>query len=172
MVKVSTNLAKFENNLWGYHFPIKGELVSSLVEDKKRRVICTINGHIKIQCALMPLKKDFYILVNQKLRAALGLRNGDNVALMLEKDRTQYGMEMPETLQTTLDQDETAAKHFRKLSPGKQRNLIYLVKKVKNIESQINKSLAIAHHLKEQNGALNFKMLNDTIKHFNQNHLS
>ncbi len=67
-----------------------------------------------------------------------------------------------------LDQDEAGKNHFNQLTPGKKRSLIYIVAKVKNIDSQLNKGLAIIEHLKQENGMLDFKKLNVLIKMYNQ----
>ncbi|MBE62878.1 MAG: hypothetical protein CMB89_11005, partial [Flammeovirgaceae bacterium] len=66
------------------------------------------------------------------------------------------------------DQDKLASEFFHDLTPGKQRNLIYIISKVKNTDSRINKALAIIDHLTERNGKLDFKLLNEKIKEYNQ----
>jgi hypothetical protein len=53
------------------------------------------------------------------------------------------------------------------LTKGKQRGLIYIVTKVKNTNSRLNKSLAIIEHLKDVKGNLEYKMLNEKIKYYN-----
>ena len=67
-----------------------------------------------------------------------------------------------------LEQDEEGSKYFHQLTPGKKRSLIYLVGSVKNIDSQLNKGLAILDHLKAEQGNLDFKKLNQLIKEYNQ----
>lgn len=66
-----------------------------------------------------------------------------------------------------LDQDEQGNELFHALTKGKQRSLVYLVTKVKNSDSRLNKSLAIIEHLKDVKGQLDFKMLNEKIKYYN-----
>ncbi len=115
----------------------------------------------------MPWGDGSYIMVNKKIRERLGLKEGDPVTLQLKKDTSEYGMPMPESLQVMLDQDDTGSNYFHALTPGKQRSLIYLVSKVKNIDKQINKALAILDHLKDVNGQLDFKLLSEKIKEYN-----
>lgn len=110
----------------------------------------------------------WYVLVNKELRNKLGINEGNTVEVLLEKDHTEFGHEVPEEFQVMMDQDEEGRSYFQSLTPGKKRALIYLVTKVKNSDSRIKKSLAIFHHLKEVKGKLDFKMLNETIKHFNK----
>ncbi|MEQ9302344.1 MAG: YdeI/OmpD-associated family protein, partial [Marinoscillum sp.] len=97
----------------------------------------------------------------------LGIEEGDEISVTIEKDHSEFGHEVPESFQVLLDQDEAGRSFFEELTKGKQRSLIYIVKKVKNIDSQLAKGLAIMHHLKEAKGELDFKRLNELIKEYN-----
>lgn len=132
-----------------------------------KRVVCTVNGSIQLHSALMPMGEGSYIMINKANREKLGLKEGDKVTIELEKDSSEYGMPMPESLQVMLDQDEEGSQYFHSLTPGKQRSLIYIVSKVKSLDKQINKSLAILDHLKDVQGRLDFRMLNTKIKEYN-----
>lgn len=90
----------------------------------------------------------YYLLIGKTLMKTLALRNGVSVELTLEEDNSAYQFDMPETLQEVLDSDPDAAAVFAELTPGNQRGLIYLVSKVKSIDIQIQKALAIADCLK------------------------
>jgi len=164
-----TRLDLFDSNVYGYHFPVPGEIVTKFVEGNDRRVICTVNDSVKFHCALMPHGKISYILANKLLRNKLQINYGDEVTIALKKDRSDYGFPMPESFQELLDQDQEGSQIFHSLTKGKQRSLIYLVLKVKNIDSQINKGLAILHHLRDTKGKLDYKSLNERIKEYNQN---
>ena len=161
-------LEKFDSNLWQYHLPVPENIASKFIEKDNRRVYCTFNGKLKIQCALMKAQPYWYVLVNKELRNKLAVEEGDTIEVILEKDHTEFGHEVPEEFQVMIDQDDEGNSYFQALTPGKQRALIYLVIKVKNSDSRIKKSLAIFHHLKEVRGKLDFKLLNETIKHFNK----
>lgn len=162
-------LEKFDSHLWQYHIPVPEEIATTYIEGENRRVYCTLNGQHRIQCALMKSQSYWYVLVNKEIRNKLSIEEGDTIKVLLEKDHTEFGHDMPEELQVMLDQDEEGNHYFRKLTPGKQRSLVYLVVKVKNSDSRLRKSLAILYHLKEVKGALDFKMLNETIKYYNNN---
>ncbi len=168
MIQVEAQVECFDGRLWGYHVMLARADVEPLLVGGDRRVTCTINGKITIPCALMPRNGDFFILFNKEVRKKLGLRLGEKVNLQLEKDTSAYGMPMPEELAEMLAQDEQGHAHFHALSAGKQRNLIHLVGKVKNPDSRIRKALAIMEHLKDFNGQIDFKALNETIKRYNQ----
>lgn len=158
---------KFDSQLWSHYFPVPDAIAQYFLEQKTRRVICTLQDKEQMHAALMPSGDGWFILLNKKIRTSLALDVGDEITVKLEEETSEYGMPMPEELQVSLDQDEEANAYFQALTPGKQRNLIYIVAKVKNMDSRINKSLAILHHLKEYEGKINFKALMATIKEYN-----
>ena len=170
-MRVKTTLDKFtdtNSSVYQLHFPIPIDIANQFIEGDQRRVICTINDRVKISSGLMPFKEYWYILVNKELQKKLQLEIGDSVTLELARDESKYGMEMPVEFETVLNQDKLASEYFHLLTPGKQRNLIYIVSKVKNTDSRINKALAIIDHLLETSGKLDFKQLNVRIKEYNQ----
>lgn len=167
MIKLVTTLQTFDWSIWYYHFPIDKKTTGLLSSPDHKRVVCIVNGELKMNSALMPHGEGSYIMINKASREKLGITEGDEVTLELEKDSSEYGMPMPESLQVMLDQDESGNRYFHSLTPGKQRSLIYIVSKVKSIDKQINKSLAILDHLKDVKGKLDFKMLNIKIKEYN-----
>ncbi|WP_194778126.1 YdeI/OmpD-associated family protein [Pararhodonellum marinum] len=165
-----STLENFNNRLWQFHVPVPESIALSFIEGDNRRVYVTLQDQIKIQAALMKAEPYWFILVNKKVKEKLRLNEGDKIKVVLEKDHTEFGLEMPEEFQVLLDQDEEGNDFFRALTMGKQRSLIYLVTQVKNPDSRLKKSLAILHHLKEVQGELDFKRLMATIKYFNQNY--
>lgn len=168
---VKTTLEKFPtevSKVYRLHFPVVKTIAKHFIDGDNRRVKCSIGGEEVIRSGLIPFRDYWYILCNQSMQKRLNLNVGESVELEIVKDDSEYGMEMPEELQVMLDQEPQASDYFEQLTPGKQRNLIYLVSQVKNMNSRINKSLAIVAHLKESNGKLDFKRLNELIKHYNQ----
>lgn len=168
MTRLNTSLQKFDPKLFGYYFPIPAEIAKKFIDGQHRRVICQVNNKLIMQCALMPYSDGYFIMINQNHVKKLGLRLNNEVTLELKKDHSEYGLEVPETFQMLLEQDSEGREYFDQLTPGKKRSLIYLVGKVKNIDSQLNKALAIMDHLKTENGKLDFKKLNQLIKEYNQ----
>ena len=168
---VKTTLEKFPtevSKVYKLHFPIPKQIAEQFIKGDDRRVKCSIGGKVVIQSGLMPFQDYWFLLCNQTLQKKLDLSEGQPVELELEKDDSKYGMEMPAELEVMLDQEPDASRFFGQLTPGKQRNLIYIVSQVKNTNSRINKALAIVAHLKESQGELDFKRLNELIKHYNQ----
>ena len=162
-----TTVEDFHTNLWRHHFLVPDEIAEQYMDGENRRVLCTLEDDSKIQSALMASKNGWFVLMNNQIREKLGAKEGDKITVKIEKDTSEYGLPMPESFVVLLDQDEEGATHFKSLTMGKRRSLIYIVGKVKNVDSQINKGLAILDHLKEAKGKLDFKQLNVKIKKYN-----
>lgn len=164
----TSSLEKFDSNLWGYHFPIPLSVAEKYINGANRRVLCKVNDRLTIQSALMPSDDGWFILANKEVSKKLGLQIGSKVKITIEKDHSEFGMEMPESFRVLMEQDLEGKAYFDKLTPGKQRNLIYIAGKVKNIDSQLRKGMAIMDHLKETKGNLDFKILIQKIKQYNR----
>ena len=164
----TTALEKFDSNLWGLHFPVPTIIAEKYIDGTNRRVLCRINNQLTIQSALMPSDDGWFILANKEVTKKLGLQIGNKVDISIEKDHSEFGMEMPESFWVLMDQDPEGKAYFEQLKIGKQRNLIYIAGKVKNVDSQIRKGMAILDHLKESKGKLDFKVLNQKIKEYNR----
>lgn len=169
-MEFTSQLQLFENtDLWAYYLPVPGEVAQVFIEGDDRRVWCELEGKHKFQCALMP-KGDggWFVLVNKKIRDKLGLVKEQVVRVVLEKDRSQYGLPVPEELLELLAQDEEGNRLFHALTIGKQRNLIYLNGQVKSPDLRLRRALIIVNHLKVNRGAIDFKALYQEIKTANQ----
>lgn len=162
-----TTLHDFHSKLFRYYIPVSKEQGEPFVDGENRRILCSINGNPSYQCALMHIEGGFYILVNNQILKKIGIEEGDAISVTIEKDNSEFGHEVPESFQALLEQDEEGAALFRSQTMGIQRGLIYIVKKVKNVDSQIAKGLAIMHHMKESKGKVDYKRLNELIKEYN-----
>lgn len=167
-VEFTTKLDKMESPIWGFHLPVPAEIAKDFKHKNIKRVLCEVNGKLKIHSAILSSNGYFYILINKQNIKQLGLLKDEPVSISLTEDQSKYGMPVAEELQEVFDQEPEEFSYFEQLTPGKQRNLLHLVNKVKNSDSRIRKSLAIAHHLKEVKGKLDIKLLNETIKYYNQ----
>lgn len=163
----AARLEKFENSIWGTYISVPSEIAKAFIGES-RRVKCTFNGRELVHAAILSAHELDYILMSQNLCRRLKVEPGSMIHVEIETDNSEYGMPMPEELPVALAQEPNAWEYFHELTPGKQRNLIYIVNQVKNPESRIRKSLAIASHLSESGGKLDFKKLNIKIKEFNQ----
>jgi bifunctional DNA-binding transcriptional regulator/antitoxin component of YhaV-PrlF toxin-antitoxin module len=165
MKTYQARLSRFNSDLWHFHIPVPDEAVTPFKDMKAKRVICTLNGTERFHCALMPDGNGgYFINLNKELRTKLDLEIGDEVSFYLEKDESKYGLPMPEEMEELLRQDEEFDRFFHALTPGKQRTLIFMAGKPKTSDTRLRKALAIMGHLKEMNGGLDFKKLNEHMK--------
>lgn len=161
-------LEKFVSDVFQYHVKVPEDIKEAFFQQDHKRVVANFNDKVKKHCAIMPGGSFHYLLLNKQEVKKLQAQPGDNLAITLTPDASPLGMPMPEELEVILAQDPDAKAFFDALTPGKKRSLMHLVGKVKNVDSRISKALAIAHHLKEVEGELEYKQLNAAIKAYNQ----
>ena len=168
MVEFESVLIEHFSDVWGYCLLVPKALGNKFIEQNNRRVVCLLNSSVEFQCALMPNGNgEFFINVNKEIRSKLKLKSGDRVTVNLSKDKSKCGLPMPVEFEQAMELDELAQKHFNSLTPGKQRNLLFIVGKPKSSEIRIKKALVILEHLKIQNGKIDFKALNEEFKKSN-----
>lgn len=139
------------------------------IEGVDRRVICTLPDGDHFHCALFASKQGGYnILLNKQRRDRLGLRAGSVFDIELEKDMTKYGTAMSDEFAVVLEQDQEGSAIFHRLTPGKQRTLIYFSDNVKSSDIKIRRALVVMRHLVESQGELDYKRLNVMVKEANQ----
>ncbi len=162
-------LEKYENNLWNYHIKVPAEISSFIRDQDRKRFMCSLNEHPSFHASLMPAGENVYFIkINKELRDLHNLVIGTSATVILDEDNSQYGMPMPEELRELLDQEPEGNHYFHQLTPGKQRSLIYIVDKVKNVDKRLGKAMIITAHLIEQKGNLDFKLLNQEFKDNNK----
>jgi hypothetical protein len=158
-------LTKSTNEWGGFYFPVPRNVAEQFeVRNGTRRVICTANGKLTFQCAVLPHSKGFYIGTNKSIRDTLGITEGDKVMLELTADESKYGCPMPEEFQEVLNQDPEGDKHFHALTPGKQRSILYYVGSMKDVDKRIETALKVIDHLKRNDGKLVHGALHDELK--------
>lgn len=107
---------------------IPKKIVETFKRENSKRVKYTINNKIMVTGAFFNDKeRGHYVLVNKTNRKNLNVKVGDIVTVKLEKDTSQYGIDISKEFQTVLEQDLEASKIFHSLTPGKQRSLIHLM---------------------------------------------
>ena len=163
-LRLKTELVKADDSGWHFLVVDKKTVDKFGFEGKYKRVVCTINNGKPFQCALMPTRGQFYIIVNKKKRDEAGIEFGDMVNVLLEKDESRYGLPMPEVLREILDQDPEGDEIFHSLSAGKQRSILYAIGKVKDIDRRIHTGLIYLEHLKENKGKIVYEILKEELK--------
>ncbi|MFC7357633.1 YdeI/OmpD-associated family protein [Jejudonia soesokkakensis] len=94
-------------------------------------------------------RNDHYLLMFSKAKQQeLKLEKGEPFTLQLFEDTTEYGVIPPEELEEVLNSDPFAFEIFKKLTDGKKRSIIYYIKRIKNSQTRIDKSLIITENLK------------------------
>lgn len=170
-MKFKTTLQK-ENyhNIYHTFFFVPDNVVSKLLEGSaNKRVVCTVNGKVKYHCAFHGDGTGRHrIMLNQQRVKELGLMSGETIEVELEKDTSEYGVEMSEELREVLDQNPDADRIFHTFTKGMQRTLIYWVDNVKSSEIKIRRALVMTDHIVAQNGKPDYKQLNADIKAANQ----
>ena len=164
-VKFETELVQSSTGS-GWHFLLVEKEVEQKFgfDSKFRRVVCSMNGGEGFQCALMPWGEIFYIIVNKQKRDTIGIVAGDIVSVELVKDESKYGLPMPEEFREVLDQDPEGDTLFHGLTAGKQRSILYLLSKPKDIDVRIHQALQIVEHLKENDGKIFDSKLYEELK--------
>jgi len=156
-------LEKSDNKLWGAHFHVPAAAAKAFGKD--RRVVCTLNGRHKRQCAILPHGKGaFVITVNKSQRTLLALDFGEEINVSLTKDKNTYGLPLPEELKELLRQDNEGNSLFEALTPGRKRTLLHIIDSVKNSDKRLLRAIAIVQHLKINKGKINYKQLYGLLK--------
>ena len=141
------------------------EHIASSFIQKNARIRCSINGNASFQAALIP-KGDgnYYIILNQKRRKEWKIVVDQEIHIEISKDNSKYGLPVPEVFQELLYQDPEGNELFHKLSPGKQRSLLYMIGKPKSEQKQLEKAVVILNYLKRSGNRIDFTELNDAFK--------
>ena len=88
------------------------------------------------------------ITFGKSLQRDLGVFPNDFFKLQFYEDQTKYGVEIPEEMEAVLFSDPEAIAAFEALTDGRKRSLIYRIKKYKNSQTRIDKSLLLCDRLK------------------------
>lgn len=164
-MEYNAKLENFNTKLWTYHIKVPKPIAMHFLEMGDKRVICHLNDAYKFQCAIMAAGEGVYFInVNKKIRDELGLKEGSKIKVSLEKDKSEFGLPFPKEFKEVLAQDKKANAYFQKLTPGKQRNLIYIAGQPKNSDARIHRSIIMAEHLKNNSGKIDFRSLNKELQ--------
>jgi len=166
MIKCFTSkLELFEDRLYEQHVKVPDEIVVYYKEKEVKRFLAQFNDGDQFSCAILSAGDDGkYIIVSNDLKKRSNLVLGDKIAVRLEPDNSKYGMPLPAELKELLSQEPDFELYFEKLTPGKQRALIFQVSKLKSENKRVEKSIIISRHLVDHSGKLNFKELNEAFK--------
>jgi hypothetical protein len=164
-MEFTAKLENFNTKLWTWHIKVPNPIARHFLDMGDKRVICHLNDAFEFQCAIMAAGDGVYFInLNKKIRDQLGLKEGARIKVMLEKDESEFGMPFPDEFKEALKQDKKAKSYFEALTPGKQRNLLYIVGQAKNMDLRIMRSIIIVDHLKNNLGKIDFRSLNKELQ--------
>lgn len=164
-MKFKAIVENFNTKLWTYHIKVPDPVARHFLDQGDKRVVCTLNNLLELQCAIMSAGDGVYFInLNKKIRDQLNLKEGAGVSVKLEKDTSEFGLPFPPELEEVLKQDKAGALFFNALTPGKQRNIIFGVNQVKHTDLRILRAMIMIDHLKKNSGKINFKQLYAELK--------
>lgn len=156
------------SNVYGLHFFVPIEVVTYFKKKDVARFLIRFNNSKPYPRAILSAGEDrYYIYLSKAVQKETKIRIGEEVEISMEPDLSEYGMPLPEELEEGFFQMPLAKDWFHQLTPGKQRNLIYMVAKPKRAETRAKKAYQILSYLESVNGKLDFKELMAYFKETN-----
>lgn len=147
-INFKSKIYKLEH-LAGHYIDIPAAVVKKTGGIGKQRFVCTVNKMMTWKCGLVAHKAGgAYILLNKKQMQTGSFNVGQVVNVSLQKDTSQYGMDVPKELSEVFKQDKIAKERFDKLVPGKRRYIIYYVNQVKSSDLRIERAVRLIGNLK------------------------
>lgn len=133
---------------WHY-LPVPEPHALTFREAGHKRVLCSLNGEEPFHCALARQKdRGYYIMLSKRRLKEHNLERGDEADVQLTEDRSEYQAPMPEALDEVLKSDFEGYEVFQSLTPGKQRSIIHMIRRIKSMDLQIERALTIIENLK------------------------
>ncbi len=141
-------IGQLEKRKGGYFYlKIEAKIIDEFKNKRHTRFICKLDNKLSFQCGLNHLGDgNFFIILSSKNLGTVGKKLGDKIKFELTKDSNPLGVDMPEVLESLIEQDNELKEKFEKLTLGKQRNIIHQMNKIKNIELQIKKTIDLINN--------------------------
>lgn len=98
--------------------------------------------------ALRLYQGKYIISFGKRYQKELGVFPTDFFEFQLFENTTTYGVEIPEAMKAVMESDPEGFSYFENLTDGRKRGLIYYIKRFKNEQTQVDKSLLIFENLK------------------------
>ena len=152
---------------WNGRLLIPAEAVAAIGHDGKRRYVIRVEGMPAWHGALTSDGDGgHYVIFSKERQRALEAADLDpeRLTVHLEVDDSRYGAPMPEEFAAVLAEDALANAYFHELTPGRQRNVLYLIGRYKTSDTRLRKAVAIAEYLAEARGQLDSKELGEWMR--------
>jgi len=95
----------------------------------------TING-FPFRSSLMPMGGCHGMAVNKAMRDGAGIKAGDTVSVVMERDHVERSVEVPPALQKELAKNKTAKANWEKLSFTNQKEIALSISGAKQEETR------------------------------------
>lgn len=142
----------FEVTLAGMHgVVIPDAAAQPFVDNGHDRVIVQASFEGKsltFHAALKKYQGEFKIMFSKGKQKELGIFPNDYFQLQFFEDNSKYGVEVPEEFEAVMQSDSEAYQIFESFTKGKQRGIIYMILRVKNPQTRIDKCLVLCENLK------------------------
>lgn len=133
---------------------VTDDILEAFMEDGDKllynqRFNVTVNDQVTWQGGTVSLGNNTaYITFSKARMKQIGVGLGDTVTVHLEKNRSEYGFDVPEEFEEVLRQDPLANERFQALRKGMRRSVIYIVLQLKSSQKRIEKSIFLLENLK------------------------
>ena len=141
-------IMQLEKRKGGYFYlTINSEIVNQFANKRHTRLICTLENKLSFQCGLNHLGDgNYFIILSSKILEMIEKQLNDKIIFSINIDPNPLGVDMPEVLESLLEQDNNLKEKFEKLTLGKQRNIIHQMNKIKNFDLQIKKTIELINN--------------------------
>ncbi len=142
----------FEVMIVGTHtLVLPEEIIRPFIDAGQKRVKAKASFEgkdIEFHGALQKYHGRYQMMFGKSRQKELGIYPSDHFQLQFFEDTSKYGVEMPEELEVVLKSDLEAMAIFAGFTDGKKRGIIYMIKRYKNSQVRIDKSLLVMENLK------------------------
>jgi hypothetical protein len=107
----------------------------------------TING-FPFRSSLMPMGGCHRMVVNKQIRDGAGVKAGDTVTVVMEKDEATRTVEVPDLLKKELPKSKTAQVNWERLSFTHQKEMARSITEVKQEETRVRRLAKVMDVLK------------------------
>ena len=90
-----------------------------------------------------------YITVSTARMKKMDIHFGEEVSVRLEKDDSEFGMEVAPEFLAVLEADPESKARFDQLNKGFQRYILYYVIQVKSSEKRLERAIMLLNNLKQ-----------------------
>jgi hypothetical protein len=138
-------ICQLEKRKGGYFYlAISSVIVNQYKNKRYTRFLCTLEDSLTFQCGLNHLGDgNFFIILSSGNLKIVQKQLGDKIHFELNEDPNPLGVNMPEILDSVIEQDADLKAIFEGLTLGKKRNIIHQIIKIKDIDKQIQKSIKL-----------------------------